>query len=105
MGLSPSEVYPYTEDSLLIDTLYVNNTGDFLEKSYQGYTSIKKIIIPKNIKTIGANYLSGCINLKTVKFLRNSELTSLGNWAFAEDSSLLKIYLPDKLQNIGKGAF
>ena len=105
MGLSPSEVYPYTEDSLLIDTLYVNNTGDFLEKSYQGYTSIKKIIIPKNIKTIGANYLSDCINLKTVKFLRNSELTSLGNWAFAEDSSLLKIYLPDKLQNIGKGAF
>lgn len=105
MGLSPSEVYPYTEDSLLIDTLYVNNTGDFLEKSYQGYTSIKKIIIPKNIKTIGANYLSGCTNLKTVKFLQNSELTSLGNQAFAADISLSKIYLPDKLQNIGIGAF
>lgn len=105
MGLSPSEVYPYTEDSLLIDTLYVNNQNDFLDKSYQGYTSIKKIIIPKNIITIGANYLSGCTNLKTVKFLQNSELTSLGNQAFAEDSGLLKIYLPDKLQNIGEGAF
>ena len=64
---------------LLIDTLYVNNTGDFLDKSYQGYTSIKKIIIPKNITTIGVNYLSNCTNLKTVKFLQNSELTSLGN--------------------------
>ena len=105
MGLSPSEIYPYTEDSLLIDTLYVNNTGDFLDKSYQGYTSIKKIIIPKNITTIGANYLSNCTNLKTVKFLQNSELTSLGNQAFAADNSLSKIYLPDKLQNIGIGAF
>ena len=63
------------------------------------------IAIPKNIKTIGANYLSGCINLKTVKFLQNSELTSLGNQAFAADNSLSKIYLPDKLQNIGIGAF
>lgn len=105
MGLSPSEIYPYIEDSLLIDTLYVNNQNDFLDKSYQGYTSIKKIIIPKNITTIGANYLSGCINLKTVKFLQNSELTSLGNQAFASDISLSKIYLPDKLQNIGIGAF
>lgn len=105
MGLSPSEVYPYTEDSLLIDTLYVNNTGDFLDKSYQGYTSIKKIIIPKNITTIGANYLSNCTNLKTVKFLQNSGLTSLGNQAFASDNHLLKIYLPDKLQNIGEGVF
>lgn len=105
MGLSPSEVYPYTEDSLLIDTLYVNNQNDFLDKSYQGYTSIKKIIIPKNITTIGANYLSNCTNLKTVKFLQNSGLTSLGNQAFASDNHLLKIYLPDKLQNIGEGVF
>lgn len=105
MGLSPSEIYPYTEDSLLIDTLYVNNQNDFLDKSYQGYTSIKKIIIPKNITTIGANYLSNCTNLKTVKFLQNSKLTSLGNQAFAADDHLLKIYLPDKLQNIGIGAF
>ena len=105
MGLSPSEVYPYTEDSLLIDTLYVNNQNYFLDNSYQGYTSIKKIIIPKNITTIGANYLSSCTNLKTVKFLQNSELTSLGNQAFAADDHLLKIYLPDKLQNIGIGAF
>lgn len=105
MGVSPSEVYPYTEDSLLIDTLYVNNQNYFLDKSYQGYTSIKKIIIPKNITTIGANYLSNCTNLKTVKFLQNSELTSLGNQAFAADNSLSKIYLPDKLQNIGIGAF
>ena len=105
MGLSPSKVYPYTEDSLLIDTLYVNNQNNFLDKSYQGYTSIKKIIIPKNITTIGANYLSSCTNLKTVKFLQNSELTSLGNQAFASDNHLLKIYLPDNLQNIGEGAF
>lgn len=105
MGLSPSEIYPYTEDSLLIDTLYVNNQNDFLDKSYQGYTSIKKIIIPKNITTIGANYLSSCTNLKTVKFLQNSGLTSLGNQAFASDNHLLKIYLPDKLQNIGEGVF
>ena len=105
MGLSPSEIYPYKEDSLLIDTLYINNQNEFLNKSYQYNTSIKKIIIPKNITTIGANYLRSCLNLKTVKFLQNSLLTSLGNYAFAEDFSLSKIYLPDKLQNIGVGAF
>lgn len=105
MGLSPSEIYPYKEDSLLIDTLYINNQNTILNKSYQNNTSIKKIIIPKNIITIGANYLRSCTNLKTVKFLQNSQLTSLGNYAFAEDNNLLKIYLPDKLTNIGERAF
>lgn len=105
MGQVPSEIYPYKEDSLLIDTLYINNQNTILNKSYQNNTSIKKIIIPKNITTIGANYLRSCTNLKTVKFLQNSQLTSLGNYAFAEDNNLLKIYLPNQLTNIGEGAF
>ena len=105
MGRAPSKIYPYKEDSLLIDTLYINNLSTNFNKSYQNNTSIKKVIIPQNITTIGSNYLRECTNLRTVKFLQNSQLTSLGNYAFAWNTNLLKIYLPDKLTNIGEGAF
>ena len=105
MGQAPSKIYPYKEDSLLIDTLYINNLNTNFNKSYQNNTSIKKVIIPQNITTIGSNYLRECTNLRTVKFLQNSQLTSLGNYAFAQDTNLLKIYLPNKLTNIGEGAF
>ena len=104
MGRVPSKIYPYKEDSLLIDTLYINNQNYKFNKSYKNNTSIKKVIIPQNITTIVANHLDGCSNIRTVKFLQGSQLTSLESYCFRDNSNLLKIYFPDKLSDIGPGA-
>ena len=47
----------------------------------------------------------GCVNLESVTFAEGSELSGIGDFAFAYCSSLKSIDVPDTVTNIGEGAF
>ncbi len=47
----------------------------------------------------------GCVNLESVTFVEGSELSGIGDFAFAYCSSLKSIDVPDTVTNIGEGAF
>jgi len=62
------------------------------------------ITIPNSVKTIGDNAFATCSNLKRVSFTANSQVTTIGNWAF-QGCDLRDIAMPDSVKTIGNNAF
>ena len=69
--------------------------------SYRDFKSVK---IPASVKSIGI-YAFNCTNLTNVTFEENSQLTSIGNFAFMECYSLTSINIPAGVTSIGNSAF
>ena len=61
-------------------------------------------MIPRKMKKIVGAF-QGCKNLQSVIFEQGSELTEISDNAFRECKSLKSIVLPNKLREIGWGAF
>ena len=60
--------------------------------------------IPQNVTSIGASAFAECQNLQTLTFSSRSQLTSIGQEAFA-NTALTKLTLPSTVTSIGTGAF
>lgn len=67
--------------------------------------SIKSIVIPSSVQSIGNYAFSGCTSLQSVSFNAGSELKTIGRYAFNECTSLKSIMLPEKLTDIQYSAF
>ena len=65
--------------------------------------SLKKVIIPNTIETIGEETFRGCINLKEV--VMGNSVKRIGYYAFGGCDSLKAISLPNSLRIIGASAF
>lgn len=65
---------------------------------------VEKVVIPSYVKYIGCYSFLSCYKLKTVDFGEDSELISIGKYAFA-NTPIERISFPNKLQKIGKRAF
>ncbi len=74
--------------------------GAFKKNKY-----VKKIVIGKNIKKIGASAFESCTKLTTVTFKKTSKVASIGKKAFYKCSALKKISLPASIKKIGDSAF
>lgn len=114
-----------------IGTIFRNDTDIFLFNELQYFTGLTEIeeeafsqckslisvIIPDNVRTIGAKAFWKCDKLKNVSIHENSKLLSIeggvaknGSYyesigAFAYCTSLEKMRIPSQLQVIGVGAF
>ena len=78
------ETIKFTDESKVSD----------LSESLFRYSSLKTITIPKSVKQIQKKCFSECVNLTTVTLQDNSILTSIGDSAFQQCSSLERIELP-----------
>ena len=63
------------------------------------------IIIPDSVTIIGSNAFIGCPVLTNVTFGDNSQLTTIGDYAFEDCTSLTSIVIPDRVTTIGDSAF
>ena len=63
------------------------------------------IIIPDSVTTISTDAFYGCIRLTNVTFGDNSQLTTIGDYAFEDCTSLTSIAIPDSVTSIGEAAF
>ncbi|MCD7801781.1 MAG: leucine-rich repeat domain-containing protein [Clostridiales bacterium] len=61
--------------------------------------------IASSVTSIPAMAFSECVNLKTVTFGENSQLTKIERNAFQDAKSLTKITIPDSVTSIGGSAF
>lgn len=73
--------------------------------AFKGNSTITKVVIGKNVETIGSGAFNGCTKLKTVTFKSNSVLSKINNRAFYNCKKLSNIVIPSKITNIGKQAF
>ncbi|MBR2956191.1 MAG: leucine-rich repeat domain-containing protein, partial [Clostridia bacterium] len=67
--------------------------------------AITSVTIPDSVITIGGFAFYDCDSLTNVTFGANSQLTSIGERAFAYCTSLTSITIPDSVTTIGDSAF
>lgn len=96
----PSESYVYTDENGYV--IYY----DGKVKALINYTGNEtKLTIPDDITELNCFALSDCYNITSVTFGENSQLTSIGDWAFNWCESLESITIPDSVTSIGDWAF
>lgn len=95
-------IIPETYEGLPITGIIdgVNKTSGVFNNS-----SIKEIMIPRTVKSIGNYAFYSCRSLQKVTLPKSTELTSVGNDAFYYCTLLTTPVMPSTLTNIGEGAF
>ncbi len=70
-------------------------------------SSVRKVVLPKTLVSIGSNAFLGCKNLYEIEFEENSELTTIWQKAFYECENLSKLNLNNckQLSTIANYAF
>ena len=71
--------------------------------AFYNCTSLKSVVLPKNLKTITVNLFAGCTVLADVNI--PVTVTSIERNAFMDCNSLKKVTLPSKLKTMGTNAF
>ena len=86
-------------------------------RHYEPLSSLREIVIPASVTSIGGFAFNGCENLETVTFEEGSTLTSLGvqhaqgdrpahgMYIFANTPALKSINIPSTVTTIGYGCF
>ena len=96
-GTGGAEIYEYQANTLPVYAFY-NST------KVSSLTSLTKITLPQNLKSIGSSAFTGCTGLTTVVF--PADLKNIGNRSFARCSALsAKLTIPAKVDTIGYSAF
>lgn len=73
--------------------------------AFYGSTSLTSIYISKNVTSIGYQAFHSCSSLSTVTVSENSQLQTIGNYAFNFCRKLTSIYIPDSVTTIGSYSF
>ena len=91
------------------NVIYEDYQKEFIVTSISGEsfgydTDLTGIHIPSTVKIIEEGAFRGCTNLSSVIFDGNSQLTSLGSYAFQE-CALKSIEIPNGITSLGDGTF
>lgn len=78
--------------------------SDVFNTLFYAYHDIKKAFIPSYIKYINEKAFACCSQLNELKFDNDSQLTSIGNYAFQE-SGINEIKIPSSVKYIGESCF
>jgi hypothetical protein len=79
-----------------------DGTKQIEEQAFEGFHSVKEIVVPDSVITIGSNAFTNCFNLKKVTLSKN--LKTIGNNAF-ENTMIKNINIPDSVEEIGNECF
>ena len=71
--------------------------------AFRGYSSLRSVVIPDSVTSIGNGVFSDCNSLSNIVILDG--VTSIGDWAFEGCESLTNIAIPDSVTSIGDCAF
>ena len=72
-------------------------------EAFSECTALRSISFPAGLTSIGVEAFYGCTGLTSVTF--PAGLTSIGDWAFSDCTGLTSINLPEGLTSVGDGAF
>ncbi len=93
------------------NTVYTSEDGILYSKDktvliqYPRYKEDSSFEVPASVTTIGVRAFSSCNNLKTVTFAEDSQLQTIGNYAFDYCYALTEITIPASVTTISGYAF
>lgn len=90
--------------NLPITSLELSECLERIDKEAFSGIQIVNLVLPKSIKYIGENAFNGCAFLTSVDF-NDSDLLTIGNYAFSNCYNLRSIELSNKVETIGSYAF
>ncbi|WP_027296613.1 discoidin domain-containing protein [Robinsoniella sp. KNHs210] len=73
--------------------------------AFKNNKKLKSVVIGKNVKVIDKYAFYNCTSLKSVRMMKPSSLSEIGEKAFKKCTSLTGITLPSTVRSIGKAAF
>ena len=85
-----------------IEELIVNDGVTSVSKG-NGYTSLKRVVLPDTLETIGNQAFDNCSGLTNINI--PDSVTSIGSSAFYNCSGLTNVTIPDSVTSIGNYAF
>jgi hypothetical protein len=81
-----------------------NKVTKISENAFLSCQGLVEVNIPAQVKTIDTKAFGYCYNLTKLTFSENSNLTTIGTWAFY-NTNIESLILPDSVTDIGNGAF
>ena len=94
------QCYLFGMNGKLDDIRKVKNIENY---AFDGYASLKSIIIPSSVKSIGDYAFYNCKSLESIMIPDSVE--SIGKYVFQGCTSLKSITIPDSVESIRNGAF
>lgn len=96
-------VIPERYGNYIVTSILGNNVSnvDTLDNSIGGFancTNLKKITIPKTIKSIGDAAFYNCFNLQSIEI--PDGISEIGDYAFANCKNLTSIIIPESTKNV-----
>lgn len=75
------------------------------EALFYDMQTLSEVTIPSTVTEIRARAFENCRKLKTIHFAANSQLQTIGDWAFYNCHNLRSLVLPEGVTTIGDAAF
>ena len=89
-----------------IQTVTVNaGVREIYERAFKNCSGLQAVLISASVETIGEEAFRSCAGLKSVTFQKGSVLKTIGKYCFANDTSLLRFSIPEKVESIGNACF
>lgn len=89
--------------SVLKRIIISEGTDSVGQNCFSEIKSLEQVILPVSLRYISYSMFDGCTNLKEVVIPENSQLESIGSFAFMDCSQLTYFNIPEKVVNIGEG--
>lgn len=93
----PLKLVPNTTKEITI------NDENIQSRALMDNIYLEKVIIGKDVKTIGRNAFANCISLNSIEFAKDGKLEFIDDYAFANNTSLESINFPITLKKMGIG--
>ena len=100
-AVSGNVVIPETVKDSAGTSYSVTSIGD---RAFYDCYWMTSITIPSGVESIGISAFNRCDRLTDVTFEANSQLTSIGNWAFV-NGLMKELVIPEKVHTIGNYVF
>lgn len=97
-------LYEVNKDTLSDKFIIKEGTTVIADKAFYGCTNLTEIEILETIISIGNSSFEGCSNLSSVTFAKDSQLKTIGEYAFSR-SAISEIEIPENVKAIGKNTF
>ena len=96
----PTSIGACILDNEKLTTISLPESITSINSTFENCVALNTVIIPENVRTIGARTFYGCSNLKFVLFLAHNFVPSLSSTnAFQSSGSQFKIVVPDELRS------
>lgn len=92
-------------DCAALTSITIPDTITAIDEYAFYYSKLEKIVLPRNLKSIGGSAFRECTNLTDVDFSRVKGSVSIGDICFYECSSLTSINIPTAVSEIGERCF